>query len=557
MSTRTGTPTSTPAVPGTSTPATPGTVALTGTFARLKLALLRNGLRQSAGRRALFVTAAVLVALFAAAQLLGLVLLRGHDHAGALAVCLVGLLALGWAFLPLFFPGGDETLDPTRLVMLPLRPRSTVTALLLTSVIGIGPLFTVAMVAGAVVAAGRGAAAGVVAVVAGVLAVLVCLALARAVATANVGLLTSRKGRDLALLSGLLVAVGVQAVNLGIQRLSGPGSGLDVLEPIARVLRWVPPASAVDAVGAAGDGAWGRAALGLGLTAAALALLLWWWERGLTKLMTAPDSSTLRAAEPAATRGGGPGRGAWAARLLPADRSGPVMVRSLRYAWRDPKTRSAWASGMGVGLLIPVVTVVQGGGSIYVACWASGMLGLQMYNQFGQDYSGFWLVASTISGREDAYLELRGRALALLAVAVPFVVLVVVGGAALVGDWAALPEALGIALALLGALVATGAPASVRLPYSVPQDSGFRNAAPGQGALAGFSIFAGMIVGALLCAPVVALTVWLHVADLHGWLWLVLPLGAGYAWLLVAGALRLAAPQLARRLPEILAAVSR
>ncbi|CAM5690994.1 Transporter OS=Streptomyces tendae OX=1932 GN=F3L20_29585 PE=4 SV=1 [Streptomyces tendae] len=54
------------------------------------------------------------------------------------------------------------------------------------------------------------------------LALLVCVALARAVAAANVRLLTSRKGRDLAVLSGLVVAIGAQVVNFGAQRL---GSG--------------------------------------------------------------------------------------------------------------------------------------------------------------------------------------------------------------------------------------------------------------------------------------------------------------------------------------------
>ncbi len=37
-------------------------------------------------------------------------------------VLLTGIVALGWAVLPLFFPSGDDTLGPTRLVMLPLRP---------------------------------------------------------------------------------------------------------------------------------------------------------------------------------------------------------------------------------------------------------------------------------------------------------------------------------------------------------------------------------------------------------------------------------------------------
>jgi ABC-2 type transport system permease protein len=96
--------------------------SITPVVVRLKLSLLRNGLRQSGGRRAAYVASAVVALLFAALQLLGLITLRGDAHAVSVVVLLVAVLGLGWAVMPLFFPSGDETLDPTRLVMLPLRP---------------------------------------------------------------------------------------------------------------------------------------------------------------------------------------------------------------------------------------------------------------------------------------------------------------------------------------------------------------------------------------------------------------------------------------------------
>ncbi|MYS70055.1 transporter, partial [Streptomyces sp. SID5926] len=64
------------------------------------------------------------------------------------AVPCAAVLALGWAVMPLFFPSGDETLDPTRLVMLPLRPRPLVRGLLTASLVGIGPLFTALLLVG-------------------------------------------------------------------------------------------------------------------------------------------------------------------------------------------------------------------------------------------------------------------------------------------------------------------------------------------------------------------------------------------------------------------------
>ncbi|MFE1991521.1 transporter [Streptomyces parvulus] len=530
-------------------PAAPASV--TGVFVRLKLSLLRNGLRQSGGRRAAYVASAVVVLLFAALQLIGLIALRGHAHVASLVVLLAAVLGLGWAVMPLFFPGGDETLDPTRLVMLPLRPRPLVRALLTSSLVGIGPLFTLCMFAGSVAAVAHGGAAYAVGVVGAVLALLVCVTLARAVAAANVRLLTSRKGRDLAVLSGLVVAVGAQLVNFGAQRLGS--SGLEQLDPAAGVLRWVPPASAVGAMDAAGDGAYGTALAQLALTAAALVLLLWVWARHLTRLMTTPDGSTIQGdTRPVRERGA-----SGLARLLPAGRTGTTMERTLRYVWRDPKTKAAWVTSLAIGLIVPVFNAWQGTGSVYFACFAAGMLGIQMYNQFGQDTSAFWMVALTISSTRDAYVELRARALALLLITLPYATLVTVLTTAMLDDWPALPETLGLSFALLGAMLATGAWTSARFPYSIPQE-GYKNVAPAQVGLAWISIFGGMVGAALLCAPVIALTVWLNVSrGAAGLGWLLLPVGTVYGAALTLLGLRLAAPRTAARLPEILTAVSR
>ncbi|GAB1329067.1 transporter [Streptomyces sennicomposti] len=536
---------------GPQTPSAAPVPSITPVVVRLKLSLLRNGLRQSAGRRAAYVTSAVLALLFALSQLLGLIVLRGHAHIASVAVPGGALLALGWAVMPLFFPSGDETLDPTRLVMLPLRPRPLVRALLAASLVGVGPLFTVLLLAGCVTAVAHGAVAWTVAVVAVPLALLVCVALARAVAAANIQLLTSRRGRDLAVLSGLVVAVGAQLVNFGMQRLGT--AGLAQLDPAAAVLRWVPPATAVGAVDSASRGDHAVAAAQLALTAAALAALLGVWARSLTRLMTSPDASTVQSPDTAARNRSGGGL----ARLLPPGRTGTVMERSLRYVWRDPKTKAAWVTSLAIGLIVPVFNALQGTGSPYFACFAAGMLGIQMYNQFGQDTSAFWMVALTISTPRDAYVELRGRALALLTVTLPYATLVTVLTTALLGDWQRLPQVLGLSFGLLGAMLTTGAWMSARFPYSIPQE-GYKNVVPGQAGLAWIAVFGGMLSAALLCSPVIALTIWSHVsASGEDWSWLLLPVGALYGAGLTVLGLRLAAPRTAARLPEILTAVSK
>ncbi|MFE2013216.1 transporter [Streptomyces sp. NPDC059491] len=526
--------------------------SLTSVFVRLKLSLLRNGLRQSGGRTAAYIVSIVFGALFAAAIVLAFVLLRGNADADVVALLLVGVLALSWTVMPLFIPSGDETLDPSRLVMLPLMPRPLIRALLVASLVGVGPVLTLVLALGAALSLAHGAAAVAVAVLAVPLTAVTCVALSRAVAAANVRLLTSRKGRDLALLSGLVIAVGMQFVNFGAQRL-GQAGGLESLEPASAVVAWLPPAAAIGAVDSASQGDHAVAVARLLLTAASLVALLYWWQRSLVRLMVEPDGSTIGAAQDSREKSGTGRLG----RLLPAGRTGTVMERTLRYVWRDPKTKAAWVTSLAIGLIVPLFNAFQGQGSIYFACFASGMLGMLMYNQFGQDNSAFWMVAQTISTPADAYAELRARALALLVITLPFTVLVTAATAAVLGDWSGFPEALGLALGLLGAMVGTGAVTTASFPYSIPQDSGYKNVVPGQGGLAWISIMGGMLAAALLCSPLIGATIYLHVSDGHSLLWLLLPAGTLYGAVLLYAGLRLAAPRTAARLPEILTAVSK
>ncbi|MFJ3976133.1 transporter [Streptomyces sp. NPDC090021] len=527
--------------------------ALTPVFLRIKLSLLRNGLKGSSKRKAAYFSTLAFALVVGFFMTLGLGLLHGNAHAGTVVVLLAGILALGWAFMPLFFPAGDETLDPSRLVMLPLRPRPLIRALLATSLVGIGPLFTLCLAVGSVTAVARGAAGAVAAVIAVPLLLLGCVTLARAVATANVRLLTSRKGRDLALLSGLVIAVGAQLANFASQSLFQAG-GVTALEPVEAVVRWLPPATAVGMVDSVGEGAYGRAAAQLVLSVAAVTALLWSWERSLTKLMVTPDGSTIAASGPVKNRGGADG-GFWS--LLPGGRTGASMQRTLRYAVRDPKTKSAFVTALAIGVIVPVFNALQGTGSVYLGSFGAGMLGVQMYNQFGQDTSAFWMVAQTISSTRDAYVELRARAAALALVILPYTVLVTAVTAALVDDWQAFPAGVGVALALVGSMLCTGALASARFPYSIPTDGAFKNVAPGQGGLAWGGIAAGMLMSALVSAPVIALTIWLNMAEHRDVSWIVLPVGVAWGWLAAWAGLRLAAPTVARKLPEILAAVSK
>ncbi|KQV18503.1 MULTISPECIES: hypothetical protein [unclassified Kitasatospora] len=512
------------------------------TLVSLKLRLLANGLRRSPGRRALYMAGSVLGVLFTAAIATAFAFLNGHAGAADAAVMLTTSLVIGWAALPLFLFSSDESSDPTRLTMLPLRPGPLLRGTLLAALIGPGPVIALVLLSGAVIAAAAGAVSVPFAVL-GVPLTLACLVtLSRSVAAGNAKLLSSRRGKDFAIFGGLLFAVLIQVGNLASQSVLGrPGEeGLDLspLKPFASVLRWIPPVSALDSARTAGDSV-PLALLQLASTGALLVLLLRWWQRSLQDLMVTADASTLITARSV-------GRSS-SRTFFPDGRVGAVMQRHLRYAWREPRAKAAVFTSIGMTLVFCVLSVVQGWGTVYVVVMAGLMLGLQMVNLFGMDGSAFWMVSSTLATPADARDELRGRAYAVLSYAVPAATVLGLVLAAATGQWAELAPALGLTYAALGAGVGLGALLSVLAPYAMPADSNpMRNAAPGQSGVVVLNTFGSMIGVLIVTAPVGLL-----VFVLPGWA--LLPIGLGFGVLLALGGTRFAAGRLLDRLPEILA----
>ncbi|MFI6445578.1 transporter [Kitasatospora sp. NPDC050543] len=529
--------------------AVPENRVVVGALVSLKLRLLRNGLRRSPGRTALYVTGTVLGLLFAGALALAFAMLDGHalGDAGDAAVVLATALTIGWAALPLFLFASDESADPTRLTMLPLRPWPMLRGSLLAALIGPGPVISLVLLSGAAMAGAHGAASAVVAVAGVPLTVLCLVALSRSVAAGNARLLSSRRGKDFAIFGGLLFALLIQVGNITTQSVLGkPGSELDLapLAPFASVARWIPPISALDAARTAGDGRYGLAALQLAATAALLALLLRWWLASLQQLMVTADASTLDVSPGVATSR------TWG--FLPAGRAGAVMQRHLRYAWREPRAKAAVFTSIGMTLVLTVLSVVQGWATVYLVVMAGMFLGLQMINLFGMDGSAFWMVCATLATPADARAELRGRAYAVLLYALPITVLLGLVLGTVTGQWAELAPALGLALSALGCGIGLGAVFSVIAPYSMPADGNpMRSAAPGQSGLTMLNTFGSMIGVLVLSLPVGGCLVWAGLAD--GPTWPVLPLGLLYGAVVAALGVRLAAARLLDRLPEILA----
>ncbi len=135
---------------------------------RLKLTLLRNSLRRSVWRTVGLVIGVVYALGIVVLAFAGLIALRFTSTAltADVTVPAFALLTLGWLLLSLLVFGVDETVDPARFALLPVRARELLPGLLLAGLIGVPGVATVAGVGrsgghvGALAAARRGSAGG-------------------------------------------------------------------------------------------------------------------------------------------------------------------------------------------------------------------------------------------------------------------------------------------------------------------------------------------------------------------------------------------------------------
>lgn len=527
---------------------------MVGLFVRLKLRLLANGLRTSPGQFIGLLVGLVWALLMASFGTFGLTLLRGQEQLAAdVGVLVFTAIAVAWMLFPLFVFGSDETLDPARLALFPLRRRTLVAGLLAASAVGVPALATLLLLLGALVGLSAGPLSVLIGAVAVVLQLAMCIAASRALSCALSGVLRSRRGRDLGILVGVLLVFGVQGINVAFQRVSFEGAAspqalLALLDRVASALRWAPPGAAAQAISNAAGGRPLLAAGELALAAAAVGLLLWWWIAALSRALTGYDASTQ-----ATTAGRGRRVTGGVAAVLPTGRVGAVAAKELRYLWREPQRKASLIGAIALAIL---VGFAFGGGqaqSVLVLgpSVAAIVLGLQAANQFGLDGPALWLhVVATASAR-DLRNDIAGKNLALTLVALPLLAAISVAVGVIGTDVYGALAAFAVGCGMLGIGLGTASVTSVLAPYPVPErgTNVFRSPGAGTGPLV-FAVSLGtMLVCGVLGAPIV---LWFVLAGPSLPLLVTAPAyGAAVAW---AG-WRLATQQAVTRMPEILAAI--
>lgn len=391
-------------------------------FVRLKVALLRAGFRS--GNTAMVIGTALGLLAGVLAGLGGLVagaLLRLADPATQTLVVEAGF-ALGlltWVVAPLLTAGTDTSLDPGKLVMLPLRRRELAVGLTVAALVGPGGLATVGAVLGVVLGLAPAGPGALAVAGGGVLFAALCVLSSRVLLTLF-GLGLRRRGvRDAAAVAVPLVVVGLsQAPNLvnGLVQVGGAERAGALLGAARSVLRFLPsslPAGMVSA-GRRGDllaaGAEAVGAVGLVVALAAV------WVRLLDRATT--TSATVAVSRSHRRRW--VRVGVWLPRL-PA-RAAAVADKDLLLLFREPAQR---AQVIMVGVLTLAAAAgpaLTGTGDLpvvgYLGVAVGVLLGTTNANCYGYDGSSTWV---NVAAGDDARADLLGKAVARLVAFTPAV----------------------------------------------------------------------------------------------------------------------------------------
>jgi ABC-2 type transport system permease protein len=513
--------------------------------ASLRWRLARNRLRK--GGLWLFV---LVVALASLGGLLGAVLfasgraLEGTDRE-ALYVVGFTVLVLGWVFVPITGGGADETVDPTRLALLPLTRKELLGVLLGAAASGPATIAVLVALLGVPIGAAPAGPGAIVVVLAVPVMFALGLGCARLAAAALVRAQRSRRGRDLGVavsaIAGVTLWLATQSVGPVLQQ------GSDTANGVVSKLAWLPFAWPAEAVVAASNGQLFRSLLWLAASIVITGGVLYAWATLSARLLAQPERTVAAAGTP---------RGAPLGRARTP--FGAALAKEFRYSLRSPGRRVQLLLGTVMGTGFAVIQTFNTAdrhepGLVLFGLWGSVFTIAGAFNVVGFDAPSLWLevnaggitrtqlLARTVSWTPHVLLPALVSSLVLTAI---------------VGDatYLALALVLVVDFGLIG-LAGASVVSAVAPVTATDGDNPFawRTGMSGKGCVTGIYILLGVLMVVVLAAPyAVPALVW----RAEGWslpLALAgLPWGAMWWWL----GLRAGARRLDGRGPELIAELS-
>jgi ABC-2 type transport system permease protein len=521
-------------------------------FARLKWRLTTSRIRTAAtGTRVATGFGICLGAAFVVLIDIGLVMLRGHQNVAIPVVTgIFTFQLLAWVLAPLMAFGVDETVDPHKFALLPLRPAVLQRGLLVSSLVGYLPIANAILLAGCAIALSNPWGLLPIALVCAGAQLVMCVVFCRAAATSMVSLMSSRRGRDLGMLVGFGVILLYFLFSFAVNSQSGANVVGNSAQSVAGVLSWAPTGALAGLPGWLAGGHFLRVLAAVATVVVFFGFGWWWWASALRRTLT-----TL----PSATAGSSPvGASDLGTAVANSERGMAMLVvgRDARLAWRDPMRRLPWLIIVLLSVGWPFL-VVRGNGGVFAVVLGALLIGAQAANQLGIEGSGLWLHVAAFSDSARARGEMFGHALVAV---VPGVVVIAIGilvQAAVRSEWGLIPAALGVCLAAMLGAVGAGCMVSATLPYAMPQSrtSMFASSVPGQKGRSTGAAFSVMGIGlATAIVPAVFGALALTGNRAWGWIGLISGLVVGAGVFLVLS--RVGASRYVARAPEILSVVA-
>jgi ABC-2 type transport system permease protein len=519
---------------------------------RLKLTLLKNSLKRSTWRTVGLIIAMVYALGVVSLVIAGLVGLRFASLAltADVTVVVYAALTFGWLLMSMLVFGVDETIDPAKFALLPVRAPQLLPGLLLAGLISAPGVATVLVAAGLVITWARTAPLTLAALIAVPIGVMTCFLLSRAATAAFASFLASRRFRDLAFvglaLFGAVIGIAGNLISAIVN--TEIGELRRSLADLATVAGWSPFGWAWAIPADVSRGAWLVAAIHFMLAVALVGLLWMAWSHFLAVRLVSPierGGTGMKVRDSSAVE-----------RFFPATPAGGVAGRTLRYWRRDPRYLAGIAGFLIAPVVLIVAQLVNPEGIAAIAVFAPSLLGLLVGLSLAQDLSydgtALWLhISAGISGAEDR----AGRVMSTMTVYIPPIVILLAVAMITTGEWHLLVPAVGLTFALMltglgvGSLVGTLWQWPAPPPGANPFNMGNAGGLP---SLLSFAVT--MCCTLILTLPTIALVVWSFFTPWVGYL--TLPVGLVCGFIVLHIGIARGGRILDRRWPEAMLAVS-
>jgi ABC-2 type transport system permease protein len=519
---------------------------------------------------------------------LGYTNLTNRDSAAQVLFAVVTGLYILWATLPLLQYSLNEGLDVTKLQIYPLTRGEQMLSLVLSTLLDVSTLFIIPLYVAIIVGWHATPFGAVVTVVAIVLAYVHTVGFSQLMLAALMGLLKTRRFRDLTVivfaLFGTFCSFGGQLIARVFEGL-GPANQPNHKIVLAslhleRYLHWTPPGMAAQAIVYANTGQYLAALPWLLGSLLLVPVLLRIWaavlERGITSAESAAAGGgrTRRRASRATSNGAAPAAPAQAAsarRWRPISGVAlAITAKDARYLWRDPQLKAALISVLfaSVVILFPNIyssgvdssnasNFTLGGAVVFFAPLPALLIVLAFgLNSLGMDRQGLQTLFLFPVRPLDIFF---GKNLFVGGFAFVVATALTLIRAAMSNGWAYAPLALVAGASAILVMLGCGNVTSVLAPFRWRQmrmgNTG--SIAQENGCLRSIISLITMFITAILLIPVaaaVSLPLFLNHPE---WLVIGLPLAFLYGMAFYQIATRLIAPVLLRREPDILAVTVR